>query len=86
MFVDLNPDPDKIIYSHFTCATGKILQCSKHLQEISLFLDLKMQGLVYLSFSNEGLNIFCVYVFFVYMLREILLYFMGLLVRILCYL
>uniref|UniRef100_A0A1I8FJU0 Fungal_trans domain-containing protein n=1 Tax=Macrostomum lignano TaxID=282301 RepID=A0A1I8FJU0_9PLAT len=21
MFVDLNPDPDKIIYSHFTCAT-----------------------------------------------------------------
>ena len=23
MFVDLNPDPDKIIYSHFTCATGR---------------------------------------------------------------
>lgn len=23
MFVELNPDPDKIIYSHFTCATGK---------------------------------------------------------------
>ena len=22
MFVDLNPDPEKIIYSHFTCATG----------------------------------------------------------------
>jgi len=22
MFVDLNPDSDKIIYSHFTCATG----------------------------------------------------------------
>ena len=22
MFVDLNPDPDKIVYSHFTCATG----------------------------------------------------------------
>ncbi|KAA0186750.1 hypothetical protein HAZT_HAZT009767 [Hyalella azteca] len=22
IFVDLNPDPDKIIYSHFTCATG----------------------------------------------------------------
>ncbi|VDO59619.1 unnamed protein product [Onchocerca flexuosa] len=21
MFVDLNPDADKIIYSHFTCAT-----------------------------------------------------------------
>ena len=25
MFVDLNPDPDKIIYSHFTCATGMLL-------------------------------------------------------------
>ena len=23
MFVDVNPDPDKIIYSHFTCATGR---------------------------------------------------------------
>jgi len=23
MFVDLNPDTEKIIYSHFTCATGK---------------------------------------------------------------
>lgn len=23
MFVDLNPDSEKIIYSHFTCATGK---------------------------------------------------------------
>ena len=25
MFVDLNPDADKIIYSHFTCATGALL-------------------------------------------------------------
>lgn len=25
MFVDLNPDSEKIIYSHFTCATGKRL-------------------------------------------------------------
>lgn len=24
MFVELNPDPDKIIYSHFTCATGNL--------------------------------------------------------------
>jgi len=24
MFVELNPDPDKIIYSHFTCATGAV--------------------------------------------------------------
>jgi hypothetical protein len=25
MFVDLNPDSEKIIYSHFTCATGESL-------------------------------------------------------------
>ena len=25
MFVDLNPDTEKIIYSHFTCATGNDL-------------------------------------------------------------
>ena len=25
MFVDLNPDTEKIIYSHFTCATGNLL-------------------------------------------------------------
>lgn len=24
MFVDLNPDSEKIIYSHFTCATGRL--------------------------------------------------------------
>jgi len=24
MFTDLNPDPDKIIYSHFTQATGAL--------------------------------------------------------------
>lgn len=24
MFVDLNPDSEKIIYSHFTCATGML--------------------------------------------------------------
>ena len=23
IFVELNPDPEKIIYSHFTCATGR---------------------------------------------------------------
>lgn len=26
MFVMLNPDSEKIIYSHFTCATGKLLE------------------------------------------------------------
>lgn len=25
MFVDLNPDSEKIIYSHFTCATGILM-------------------------------------------------------------
>lgn len=25
MFVDLNPDAEKIIYSHFTCATGQFI-------------------------------------------------------------
>ena len=27
MFVDLNPDSEKIIYSHFTCATGEFFVC-----------------------------------------------------------
>ena len=26
MFVDLNPDSEKIIYSHFTCATGRVYE------------------------------------------------------------
>ena len=30
MFVDLNPDTEKIIYSHFTCATGEQLSCFLH--------------------------------------------------------
>lgn len=30
MFVDLNPDSEKIIYSHFTCATGIWLNCDNH--------------------------------------------------------
>lgn len=28
MFVDLNPDSEKIIYSHFTCATGMHSRCN----------------------------------------------------------
>jgi len=31
MFVELNPDSEKIIYSHFTCATGKCGQNIKYL-------------------------------------------------------
>ena len=30
MFVDLNPDTEKIIYSHFTCATGKFFNRYKN--------------------------------------------------------
>lgn len=84
--MDLNPDPDKIIYSHFTCATGKIIQYSKHLQEIILFLDLKMQGLVYLSFSNEGLNISCVYVFCLHVKRNPVIFYGIVSKNYLCYL
>ncbi|XP_014612944.1 PREDICTED: guanine nucleotide-binding protein G(q) subunit alpha isoform X2 [Polistes canadensis] len=32
MFVDLNPDSEKIIYSHFTCATAYILPASFYLR------------------------------------------------------
>ena len=32
MFVDLNPDTDKIIYSHFTCATGNTDAVSFHMR------------------------------------------------------
>lgn len=36
MYVDLNPDNDKIIYSHFTCATGKLKFCFfyRHIRDL----------------------------------------------------
>jgi len=34
MFVELNPDPDKIIYSHFTCATGKRFDASRKKEKL----------------------------------------------------
>lgn len=39
MFVDLNPDSEKIIYSHFTCATGK---CGTNNSE-QIIITLKMK-------------------------------------------
>jgi hypothetical protein len=38
MFVDLNPDSDKIIYSHFTCATGSIVYLSLSLTNQNLLI------------------------------------------------
>jgi guanine nucleotide-binding protein G(q) subunit alpha len=37
MFVDLNPDTEKIIYSHFTCATG-MTSSSNHFRLLSVSL------------------------------------------------
>jgi hypothetical protein len=40
MYVDLNPDNDKIIYSHFTCATGKSVGLETYdLMSSQLFLS-----------------------------------------------
>lgn len=49
MFVDLNPDSEKIIYSHFTCATGKFaVLCSvfgqKLCVDVILVFSLKGTG------------------------------------------
>lgn len=38
MFVDLNPDSEKIIYSHFTCATGNFFANSTHTFVWCMFL------------------------------------------------
>lgn len=43
MFVDLNPDPDKIIYSHFTCATGSLLFSRLFPMKIYLFMKFSKQ-------------------------------------------
>lgn len=42
MYVDLNPDNDKIIYSHFTCATG-----------MSTIFSFFMSKLILWDFNNE---------------------------------
>lgn len=53
MFVDLNPDSEKIIYSHFTCATGK---CDEYSQNTILCLTQCLCVYIALSqncFSNR---------------------------------
>lgn len=61
MFVDLNPDSEKIIYSHFTCATGIAyykwlldiyFKCA---HDVVLFLDLNN----YNNFLNSTFLICC---------------------------
>ena len=37
MFIELNPDPDKIIYSHFTCATGWLAASRSVILVVELF-------------------------------------------------
>ena len=48
MFVDLNPDSDKIIYSHFTCATDteNIRFVFADVKDTILQLNLKEYNLV----------------------------------------
>ena len=42
MFVDLNPDTEKIIYSHFTCATG--MATPSHARLLFSFACLRRPG------------------------------------------
>lgn len=43
MFVDLNPDTEKIIYSHFTCATGEWEDAiSEHVHTNAFFMLLSL--------------------------------------------
>lgn len=53
MFVDLNPDPDKIIYSHFTCATDteNIRFVFAAVKDTILQLNLKEYNLVWLPYG-----------------------------------
>jgi len=54
MFVDLNPDPDKIIYSHFTCATDteNIRFVFAAVKDTILQLNLKEYNLVWLNMKE----------------------------------
>lgn len=49
MFVELNPDPEKIIYSHFTCATGKhvLFSVSVNTHKCVIFLCLFIRILLH---------------------------------------
>lgn len=55
MFVDLNPDSEKIIYSHFTCATGKFAASSVFGQK------LRVDVILVFSLKGTGQKVnFCV--------------------------
>jgi hypothetical protein len=49
MFVDLNPDSEKIIYSHFTCATGRfsLINLLSALLNLIYFLSFLLYKLVF---------------------------------------
>ena len=57
MFVDLNPDTEKIIYSHFTCATGRLFEClSVKIILKPIFVKFDHNFLYsYLTFNNQNL-------------------------------
>ncbi|KAG5441639.1 Guanine nucleotide-binding protein subunit alpha-11 [Clonorchis sinensis] len=56
LFVELNPDPDKIIYSHFTCATDteNIRFVFAAVKDTILQLNLKEYNLVYACTTAPG--------------------------------
>ncbi|AWP16275.1 Guanine nucleotide-binding protein G(q) subunit alpha [Scophthalmus maximus] len=62
MFVDLNPDSDKIIYSHFTCATDteNIRFVFAAVKDTILQLNLKEYNLMFFLFGSAGTNPPCV--------------------------
>ena len=53
MFVDLNPDAEKIIYSHFTCATGKFAPVRTVLAVIARWGS----GLLVLAWQNGACTV-----------------------------
>lgn len=55
MFVDLNPDSDKIIYSHFTCATDteNIRFVFAAVKDTILQLNLKEYNLVWIELVRD---------------------------------
>jgi hypothetical protein len=56
MYVDLNPDSDKIIYSHFTCATGKEL-ILKYRGNVRFILDTENIRFVFAAVKDTILQL-----------------------------
>lgn len=76
MFVDLNPDPDKIIYSHFTCATGGFLICHCCLILNGLLQPLLLMVIFYLRlFSWLSIVFKCLERFLIRQQVDVLSYF-----------